>query len=329
MAHVNPLVERWHRGARDDPEVFWGRRRADQVHWSRRWEPRLRVRLLNFPFRWFVGGQTKMAYNCVDYHLTRGADDRIALTGLNERGERRVLTYAELSNEVHRTHRAALRGLGIARGDRDAIYMPTTCVGRQTCSMLPGIFRGHPHGGLAGFGSRRSGRAHSPVRGRRPSYVGTSQTERARTFRSRASSTLRRSSQPSAAGGRPPARAASMHPLHPNCNITWTQFLHVLLQPEHRHALAGGAMRLPPSWLPRGTTATPKLAVQADGSESVYIHAMARKGAIPTSGNFIRLGRRPSYIVYAPLLIGCTTIAYEGRSITRAQRPSKIIKKTV
>jgi len=125
MAHVNPAVERWQNQARDNPEAFWAEA-ANQLRWFRGWDRVFDWSPPDFPFRWFVGAQTNLSYNCLDVHVERGWGDHAALIGENERGARRVLSYAQLLDEVKRTS-AALRGMGIERGDRVAIYMPT-CV---------------------------------------------------------------------------------------------------------------------------------------------------------------------------------------------------------
>ena len=75
-------------------------------------------------FRWFEGGLTNLAWNALDHHVAGGRGGHAALVGVNERGERRVFTYAELLSQVERIA-AALRGLGIGKGDRVTIYMPT------------------------------------------------------------------------------------------------------------------------------------------------------------------------------------------------------------
>ena len=75
-------------------------------------------------FRWFSGGLTNLSYNCLDYHVARGRGGHAALIALDERGERSVYTYAQLLTGV-RAVAAALRGLGVGRGDRVGIYMPT------------------------------------------------------------------------------------------------------------------------------------------------------------------------------------------------------------
>ena len=112
----------WRREATEDPEGFWARA-AEQVPWFRKWE-----RVLDWEpptFRWYAGGISNLAYNAVDHHVAAGRGEHVALIGENERGERRTLTYSELLAETKRVG-AALRALGIAKGDRIAIYMPTS-----------------------------------------------------------------------------------------------------------------------------------------------------------------------------------------------------------
>ena len=121
MNLVSPIVQRWIEDAREDPEAFWGKA-AEELPWLRTWD---RVFEWTPPtFRWFIGGQTNLAYNALDYHVKRGWGGHTALVYLNERGERRLFTYAQLLHEVERVA-AALRGMGIQKGDRITIYMPT------------------------------------------------------------------------------------------------------------------------------------------------------------------------------------------------------------
>ncbi|BBX05616.1 hypothetical protein MAIC_04190 [Mycolicibacterium aichiense] len=77
------------------------------------------------PFaKWFVGGKLNVAYNCVDRHVEAGNGDRVAIHWEGEPvGDSRVLTYAQLKDEVCKAANA-LTDLGLAAGDRVAIYMP-------------------------------------------------------------------------------------------------------------------------------------------------------------------------------------------------------------
>ena len=67
---VNPIVRRWQRDATADPEAFWARA-AELLPWFRHWD---KVFDWQPPtFRWFLGGETNLAYNCVDRHVQRAA----------------------------------------------------------------------------------------------------------------------------------------------------------------------------------------------------------------------------------------------------------------
>src|SRR2546428_5505710 len=114
-------VALWQHEAASDPDAFWGKA-AEALPWFKKWE-----RVLEWEpptFRWYHGGRSNLAYNSVDHHVKAGHGERVALITENERGERRTFTYTQLLAEVERVS-AALRGLGIAKGDRIAIYMPT------------------------------------------------------------------------------------------------------------------------------------------------------------------------------------------------------------
>jgi len=107
--------------ALDDPESFWGEV-AEELHWFRRWN---RVFEWNYPdFTWFKGGVTNLSYNCVDYHVKRGRGNHAAIIWENGEGlPTRVLTYNQLLYEVKR-FAAALKALGVGKGERVTIYMP-------------------------------------------------------------------------------------------------------------------------------------------------------------------------------------------------------------
>ncbi len=106
--------------ARRDPEGFWANAAGD-LHWFRRWN---KVLQWDLPFaKWFVGGKTNMAYNCLDRHLSTPRRNKAAIIWEGEPGDSRVLTYWDLHREVNRCANALL-SMGVQRGDRVAIYLP-------------------------------------------------------------------------------------------------------------------------------------------------------------------------------------------------------------
>jgi len=309
---INPIVRRWCREAQEQPETFWARA-ASQLHWFRTWE---RVFEWNFPtFRWFIGGETNLAYNCLDYHVQRGWGGHTALIYVNERGERQLFTYAQLAREVERAA-AALRGLGIRKGDRITIYMPT-CP-EAIVLMLATVRIGAIHSVVfAGFGAGALG---DRIRASGSRLVFTADI----TYRKGREVRLKDIVDAALDMGQHAvehvivlARAADGSPLQEERDLSWPAFL------AHAEDQSGAHVAMEanePAYIlaTSGTTATPKLAVHTHGAYQVYIHSMARWvfGLKPQdiwwSTSDIGWVVGHSYIVYAPLLVGCTTIAYEG-----------------
>ena len=111
---------REHRRSLEDPQGFWGEV-ASRLLWYEPWQ---HVLEWNPPFaRWFAGGKTNLAANCLDRHLASARAEKTALLWEGERGETRALTYRELHRYVCRFANILL-GEGVAAGDRVAIYMP-------------------------------------------------------------------------------------------------------------------------------------------------------------------------------------------------------------
>jgi propionyl-CoA synthetase len=113
----------FHERSLKDPAGFWTDE-ARRIDWNKPFEKVLEY--TNPPFRkWFVGGETNLCYNAVDRHVKeRGEQDALVWIS-SEVHQTRAFTYAELYAEVNR-FAAVLRDLGVGRGDRVLIYMPMT-----------------------------------------------------------------------------------------------------------------------------------------------------------------------------------------------------------
>jgi len=121
-AHVKSMAEyeRIYRQSVEDPEAFWAGV-AREIDWFTPWT---RVLEWNPPdAKWFVGGKINIAHNCLDRHVATWRRNKAAIIWEGEPGDRRVFTYQMLHAEVCR-FAAALKALGIRRGDRVALYMP-------------------------------------------------------------------------------------------------------------------------------------------------------------------------------------------------------------
>lgn len=105
-----------------DPEGFWGDV-ARELHWYREWDRVLDNADPLFS-RWFVGGQTNLCYNAVDRHVLAGLGDKVALIWESTaQGRTETITYRELHRRVNR-FAGVLSNIGVAKGDRVAIYLP-------------------------------------------------------------------------------------------------------------------------------------------------------------------------------------------------------------
>ncbi len=125
--------------AEADPEGWWASQ-AERLHWFRKWD---RVLEWNLPFaKWFVGGTTNVAYNCLDRHLSTWRRNKAAIIWEGEPGEVRTLTYQQLHDEVCRFANV-LKKMGIEKGDRVALYMPL--IPELSIAMLACARIGAPH----------------------------------------------------------------------------------------------------------------------------------------------------------------------------------------
>ena len=123
-ARIKSLAEyeQIYRRSVEDPEGFWAEA-ARELHWFAPWD---KVLEWNLPWaKWFVGGRINLSYNCVDRHVLGDKRDRVAILWEGEPGEIRKLTFGDLHAEVQRFANV-LKGLGIKKGDRVAIYMGMT-----------------------------------------------------------------------------------------------------------------------------------------------------------------------------------------------------------
>ena len=126
----------------EDPEGFWAEV-ASELHWYKPWD---QVFQWDYPnFQWFLGAKCNITYNCLDRHLDTERKNKAAFIWLGEDGSERVFTYGRLAQLVNRFANG-LRSLGIGKGDRVVIYMPLT-----------------PEGAIAMLACARIGAIHSVV----------------------------------------------------------------------------------------------------------------------------------------------------------------------
>jgi acetyl-CoA synthetase len=301
-----------YRRSLDDPGGFW-LEAAQRLDWTR---PPTRAFEQPDPpsFRWFADGRTNLSINALDRHVAGGAGDRTALIALDERGTRRTLTYRDLLAEVERIA-AGLRALRIGKGDRVTIYMPTSL--EAIVAMLATVRIGAIHCVVfAGFGAGALGER---IRASGSRLVFATDV----TYRKGKDIDLLSIVDDALAGAPHDVervvvlRRSGGSRLATRSEIGWDD----LLEAGEGHSGAPEeTAAMDPAFIlaTSGTTAKPKLAVHNHGGYAVHIASMGdwvfglRAGETWWSTSDIGWVVGHSYIVYAPLMAGATTIAYEG-----------------
>ncbi|OYV39728.1 MAG: propionyl-CoA synthetase, partial [Thiomonas sp. 20-64-5] len=117
----DPSYAAFYRHSVESPEAFWAEQ-AQGIAWQRPWGQVLDRS--NPPFAaWFVGGLTNLCHNAVDRHLADRAEQAALVYVSTETGQERTYSYADLHREVQ-IMAASLQSLGVSQGDRVLIYMP-------------------------------------------------------------------------------------------------------------------------------------------------------------------------------------------------------------
>ncbi len=307
---------RAHRRSIQDPEGFWGEA-ARGIDWIT--APAQALDDSRPPFyRWYRGGRLNTCFNALDRHVIAGRGDQPALHYDSPvTGTSRTLTYAELLNQVSRFG-GALRGLGVDKGDRVVIYMP----------MIPEAV-------VAMLACARIGAVHSVV------FGGFAPAELAARIEDAAPKVV-----VTASCGIEPSRVVAYKPM---LDAAIERSAHkpdycVVLQREQAVAAMGArdldwSALMDPNQMTlsecvpveatdplyilytSGTTGRPKGIVRDNGGHAVALHwSMSNvfgmnQGEVFWAASDVGWVVGHSYIVYAPLLAGCTTVLYEGKPV--------------
>jgi acetyl-CoA synthetase len=295
--------------AASDIEAFWAEQ-ARRLDWFEEWHTTLEW---DPPYaKWFVGGKLNVSYNCLDRHLSDKAN-KIAYYWEGEPGDRREITYGQLHEEVCR-FAAALKSLGIKKGDRVAIYMgmvPELAIAMLACTRIGAVhsvvFGGFSSEALADRINDAKARLLVTQDGawRRGSIVPLKENSD-RALQSAPSVekvvVLRRTEQPIA--------------MHEGRDIWWQDLVESVeprCEPEPMDS-----EDLLYLLYTSGTTAKPKGIVHTTGgylTQVSYTHWAVfdiKDTDIYWCAADIGWVTGHSYIVYGPLSNGCTSILYEG-----------------
>jgi propionyl-CoA synthetase len=299
----------------DDPEGFWGEA-AGAVDWYR--EPARILDDANPPFyRWFAGGELNTCHNALDRHVEGGRAEQPALVYDSPvTGTVRRFTYRELLDQVA-SFAGVLARLGVRKGDRVVVYMPM--IPEAVIAMLACARLGAVHSVV--FGGFASKELAVRIDDARPRVVVAAscgiEGGRVVEYKPLLDRTLELCEhQPAACVvvQRPQALAE----LAPGRDFDW-EALMAAAEPAGCVPVAA----TDPLYVlyTSGTTGMPKGVVRDNGGHAVALRWSMENvydthpGEVYWAASDVGWVVGHSYIVYGPLLAGCTTILYEGKPV--------------
>jgi len=307
-------AEEFHRSL-TDPEGFWGEAAAG-IEWYQ--QPAAVLDASNPPFyRWFPGGMLNTCFNAVDRHVRDGRAGQPALIYDSPvTGTQRTYTYAELLEEVAR-FAGVLRGLGVGQGDRVIIYLPM--IPQAPIAMLACARIGAVHSVV--FGGFAAPELATRIDDAAPKVVVTASCgiEASRVIEykpilDQAINLARRKPEHCVILQRPQAVAA----LTAGRDLDWDE---AMKRAEPADCVPVAATDPLYILYTSGTTARPKGVVRDNGGHAVALRWSMENiydthpGEVYWAASDVGWVVGHSYIVYAPLLTGCTTVLYEGKPV--------------
>lgn len=299
----------------EHPEDFW-REQASQIHWFREPEQILSQDEEGF-FRWFPGGKLNTAYLALDWQIAQGRGDQPALIYDSPVTQtKRVYTYHELHDEVSR-FAGALRQLGVGKGDRAVIYMPMipqTVVAMLACARIGAI-----HSVV--FGGFAPRELAIRIDDTRPKVVLTAsagkEVDRVIDYSEIIDAAFDEASHA------PPTCVVYQRDFHrvalrPERDLDWEQLAQAAAPVDCIEVEATDPLYV---LYTSGTTGRPKGILRDNGGHAVAMKFSMDKifgvqpGEVFWAASDVGWVVGHSYIVYGPLIHGCTTVLYEGKPV--------------
>jgi propionyl-CoA synthetase len=297
------------------PEKFWGEA-AKEIHWYKPFSKVLDDSCKPF-YRWFPGGELNTCYNAVDDHVNRGRGDQCAIIYDSPMtGEIRKFTYRELLSSVSK-FAGVLSSFGVKKGDRVIIYMPTI-----------------PQAAIAMLGCARMGAIHSVVFGgfapnelavriddAKPKIVLSAscgfEGERLIEYKPLLDKALE------IANHKPETciiyqRKESQALLIKGRDVDWEE---AMLKASMQDCVPVSSIDPLYILYTSGTTGAPKGIVRDHGGHAValkwsmkYVYGVGPEDVYWAASDLGWVVGH-SYVVYGPLLHGCTSVMYEGKPV--------------
>ncbi|KMY69130.1 propionyl-CoA synthetase [Desulfocarbo indianensis] len=299
----------------EDPNGFWGEA-AEKISWYKKWDKVLDDS--NQPFyRWFTGGELNTCYNCLDRHVEGGRGDQAAIIYDSPVTDtKQTISYRELLDQVSR-FAGGLKSLGVVKGDTVVIYMPM--VPQALVAMLACARLGAVHSVVfGGFAPKelavRIDDAKPKVMISASCGIEGKKVIPYKPLLDKAIDLAKHKPANCVILKRPQVEAE----LTPGRDLDWDQ-LAASAQPAPCEIVKA----TDPLYIlyTSGTTGMPKGIVRDNGGHAVALYWTmshlydVNPGDVYWAASDVGWVVGHSYIVYAPLLYGCTTIVFEGKPV--------------
>ena len=301
--------------ALNDPDGFWAEA-AEDIHWDKRWDRVLDDSRPPF-YRWFTGGALNTCYNALDVHVEQGNGDRPALIYDSPVTDSvKVFTYLELRDAVA-TFAGALRNHGVGVGDRVIVYMPM--VPEAAVAILACARLGAVHSVV--FGGFAANELATRIDDARPKVIVSAscgiEVNRVVEYKPLLDEAIRLAQHKPAAClvlQRPQAPAS----MTAGRDVDWNEAVAAASPVPCVSVAATDPLYI---LYTSGTTGQPKGIVRDNGGHAVALKWSMKNvygvdaGDVYWAASDVGWVVGHSYIVYAPLLKGCTTVLYEGKPV--------------
>ncbi len=299
----------------DDPDGFWAEA-AEAIHWDKRWDKVLDDS--NKPFyRWFAGGKLNTCYNALDFHVENGRADQPALIYDSPVTEtKKTFSYRELRDKVA-TFAGVLAEQGVAKGDRVVIYMPM--IPQALVAMLACARLGAVHSVV--FGGFAANELAVRIDDARPKVIVSAscgiEPGRVVEYKPLLDKAIERARHK-------PDKCVIVQRQTRTCDLTkgrdldWKDAMGAASPHDCVSVAATDPLYI---LYTSGTTGQPKGVVRDNGGHAVALKWTMKNiygvepGEIYWAASDVGWVVGHSYIVYAPLLAGNTSVLFEGKPV--------------
>ena len=302
------------RAGLDEPAAFWAQA-AEAVSWTRK--PKRILDDDNPPFyRWFPDAELNTCANALDRHIDARGDQAALIYDSPVTGSKRVYTYRELLDQTAR-FAGVLRGLGVAKGDRVVLYLPM--IPEAVVAMLACARLGAVHSVV--FGGFASHELATRIDDAQPTVIVSAscgiEPTRVIEYKPMLDHALTRA-------GHQPRACVIVQRERQRCDLVagrdhdWEQLMSEAAPVDPVPMAATDPLYV---LYTSGTTGKPKGIVRDNGGHAVALMWSMRNiygvgpGEVFWAASDVGWVVGHSYIVYAPLLAGATTVLYEGKPI--------------